>query len=249
LELSFYFTALMVGLLGSTHCLGMCGGIVGALNMDIAQSRQSNQTRLLRHFTYNAGRIVSYSIAGAVAGFVGLMASQMSLGNVAPYGRFIAGLFMIALGLYLADWWRILSVTEKIGLHIWKRIQPLGQRFLPVKTPLQAFGLGLVWGWLPCGLVYSVLALAAATTSPRQGALIMLSFGLGTLPMLVAMGAAASFLTKLVRRPLVRQITGACIILFGLYTCAVAFSSHGSHHAAANQDIAETKPLGAMIIC
>jgi len=227
LEFTFYFAAIVIGLLGSTHCLGMCGGIVGALDVNASKTERTGLARMSRHFTYNAGRIVSYSIAGAVAGFIGLLAADYSFGAAAIYGRLIAGLFMIALGLYLADWWRILTIVEKAGMHIWKRIQPLGQRFLPAKTPLQAFGLGLVWGWLPCGLVYSVLALAAATTSPLNGALIMFSFGLGTLPMLIAMGATATQMMKLVRHRIVRQVTGASIILIGIYICMSAFSGHG----------------------
>jgi len=224
LEFTFYYTAIVIGLLGSTHCLGMCGGIVGALDVNAGKTDQKGLTRISRHLAYNAGRIISYSIAGGIAGFIGLLAADFSLGSAAPFGRFIAGLFMIALGLYLADWWRVLTIVEKAGMHSWKKIQPLGQRFLPAKTPMQAFGLGLVWGWLPCGLVYSVLALAAATTSPLNGALIMFSFGIGTLPMLIVMGATATQLMKLVRHPVIRQLTGASITLLGLYICMTALS-------------------------
>jgi len=232
MELSF-LTAAMIGLLGSTHCLGMCGGIVGALNAGAPQSDRSHASRAAHHVTYNAGRILSYVLAGALAGLAGAVVSQSVLGTVVPVGRLIAGLFMIALGLYLAGWWNAITSLEKAGLHIWKWIQPLGGRFLPATTPLHAFGLGLVWGWLPCGLVYSALVLAIVSASPGNGALIMLGFGLGTLPMLLAMGGVAEQVMKLVRRPITRQVAGASVILFGIYTCAIAFSGYGHHNVSA----------------
>ncbi len=232
MELSFY-TAFLIGLLGSTHCIGMCGGIVGALNAGLPQSGRSPLSRAAHHLTYNAGRIVSYSAAGALVGLAGALAAKISLDTVVPVGRLIAGLFLIALGLYLASWWRGLTVVEKAGFHLWKWIEPLGRRFLPAETPARAFGVGLVWGWLPCGLVYSALALSLVSASPRQGALIMLGFGLGTLPMLLAMGGFAGTLMTLMRHPVLRQAVGACVILFGVYTCFVAFSGHEHDQAAA----------------
>ncbi len=176
---------------------------------------------------------MSYAAAGALAGLAGALASKMSLGTAVPVGRLIAGLFMIALGLYLASWWRALTVVEEAGFHLWKWIEPLGRRFLPARTPLRAFGLGLVWGWLPCGLVYSALALSMVSASPQQGALIMLGFGLGTLPMLFVMGGVAEHLLKLMRRPVMRQTVGACVVLFGVYTCLTAVYGHGAHQAPA----------------
>ncbi|MGI9384802.1 MAG: sulfite exporter TauE/SafE family protein [Methyloligellaceae bacterium] len=232
MELTFY-TALMIGLLGSTHCLGMCGGIVGALNAGLPQSGRSQFSRIAHHFSYNAGRILSYVLAGALAGLAGSLLTESTLGTAAPAGRLIAGLLMVVLGLYLAGWWHAITAIEKAGLLVWRRIEPLGRRFLPAKTPLRAFGLGLVWGWLPCGLVYSALALSIVSASPHQGALIMLGFGLGTLPMLVAMGGVAEYAMKLVRKPVIRQLAGASVILFGIYTCVLAFSGHAHDHASA----------------
>ncbi len=244
MELTFY-TALMIGLLGSTHCIGMCGGIVGALNAGLPRSGQSLLSQVAHHFTYNAGRILSYVFAGAIAGLVGALATKFSLDTAVPFGRLIAGLIMIALGLYLAGLWHAVTAIEKAGLHIWRRIQPLGQRFLPANTPARAFGLGLVWGWLPCGLVYSALALSLVSASPRQGAVIMLGFGLGTLPMLFAMGGVAGQLVKLARHPAMRRLVGAGIVMFGVYTCVTAFSVHGHNHAHVDhnglgQDMSET---------
>jgi hypothetical protein len=246
MELTF-LTALMIGLLGSPHCLGMCGGIVGALNVGSPNSAPSYAVRAAHHFFYNSGRITTYVLAGTLAGLVGALISQSALVTVVPIGRLIAGLFMIALGFYLAGWSQVITRLEKAGFHIWKRIEPFGRRFLPANTPLHAFGLGLVWGWLPCGLVYSALALAIVSASPGQGALIMLGFGLGTLPMLLAMGSAADILLRITRKPIMRQAAGACIVLFGIYTCIAAFSQHGHHHHATAErsfvEHGEHKPL------
>jgi len=232
MPLTFY-TAFLIGFLGSTHCLGMCGGIVGALNTGLPREGRTAVSRSAHHFTYNAGRISSYVIAGTLAGLAGALISQPALDAAVPVGRLIAGLFMIMLGFYLAGWWQAITVIEKAGLGLWKRIEPFGKRFLPATTVTRAFGLGLVWGWLPCGLVYSALVLAIVSASPGQGAMIMLGFGLGTLPMLLAMGGAAEQLMKIVRRPGARQVGGLIVIMFGIYTCAVALSGHGHQHGSA----------------
>jgi len=230
-------TALTIGLLGSTHCIGMCGGIVGALNTGMMEAKQRSGFGLvLHHLNYNAGRITSYAAMGAAVGIIGAQASKVDLASTVSVGNLIAGLFMIALGLYLAGWWQALASLEKAGAHIWRHIEPLGRRFLPVKSPTQAFGLGLVWGWLPCGLVYSALTLAMVSASPLEGALIMLSFGLGTLPMLMALGNVAGNLGSLVRHPLTRRVAGTAVIVFGIYSCFTAFQEgahdHGVHDRA-----------------
>ena len=240
MELTFV-AALTIGFLGSTHCLGMCGGIVSALNARLPQTqRPSHILRMAHHITYNAGRILSYVVAGGLAGLAGAQAQRLSPGDILPVGSLIAGLFLIALGLYLAGWWRAIAGLEHIGMHVWRWIKPLGRRFLPVQNPLHAFGLGLVWGWLPCGLVYSALALAVISASPERGAWLMLGFGLGTLPMLLVMGRASEYLGKIMRSPAIRQMAGALVILFGVYTLLIAFSGHehqlSSSHAAAAPD-------------
>jgi len=239
LDFTFY-TALTIGLLGSTHCIGMCGGIVGALNVGLRQSRRQSQlSRIAHHLTYNTGRIVSYMFAGALVGLIGTQATRFSADTALPIGRVIAGLFMIALGLYLAGWWHGIKGIDKAGLHLWRVIEPMGRRFIPPKNPLHVFGLGLVWGWLPCGLVYSALVLAMTSASPWRGALLMLGFGLGTLPMLLAMGSVAGQLRKIMQHTIVRRITGAVIMLFGAYTLLTAFNEYGHHHSAGNHGITE----------
>jgi uncharacterized protein len=227
-------SAFLVGLFGSVHCIGMCGGIVGVLTMGLpASNRPSGLKRLPYLLAYNSGRIGSYVIAGAVVGFLGAGASRyLSPADALTAGRVISGLFMLALGLYIGGWSPALVHLERFGEKLWRRIEPFGRRFLPAKHPLHALGLGLVWGWLPCGLVYSALAFALASGDVMQGAARMAAFGLGTLPMLLAMGAAAHYLVVFTRKPAVRHFAGAVIIAFGVITLVSpgGYLQHGADH-------------------
>ena len=215
-----YLAAFLVGLMGGVHCVGMCGGIVGALTLGLPEGVRQRVGAMLPYLlAYNLGRILSYAVAGALMGGVGLLAANLSGIREAQGGlQLLAGLFMIALGLYLAGWWQGLTHLERAGGHLWRRIEPLGRRMMPVRTPAHAFGLGLVWGWLPCGLVYSVLVWAIAAGSMAQGALLMASFGLGTLPMVLGLGAFAATLATRIRRPVWRITAGLMVILFGVLT-------------------------------
>ncbi|MCB5190696.1 sulfite exporter TauE/SafE family protein [Methylobacillus arboreus] len=211
-ELSL-LAALLVGLLGGGHCVGMCGGIVGAVSMSMPGSRP--QWRLL--LAYNLGRIFSYTMAGVVAGAVG--ASSFFLPHLLPVGKVLyvlANIMLILLGLYLANIWHGVIALERVGSMLWKRLQPFSKRWLPVRTIFQAGALGAIWGWLPCGLVYSVLIAALATGHPVQGGLLMLAFGLGTLPTLLAMGMAAVRLKAWLQQIWIRRVSGVLVLLFGV---------------------------------
>jgi sulfite exporter TauE/SafE len=152
-------------------------------------------------------------------GGVGWLAANWSgLYQVQLGLQVVAALFMVVLGLYLGGWWQGLTVLERVGGVAWKRIEPLGRRYLPVHSPRQAFQLGLVWGWLPCGLVYSVLVWSISTADPVYGGALLFSFGLGTLPNLLAMGVLAERLSARVRDARTRRIAGLLVIGFGLYT-------------------------------
>ncbi|MDM8565176.1 sulfite exporter TauE/SafE family protein [Candidatus Halobeggiatoa sp. HSG11] len=211
-------SAFIAGLVGSTHCVGMCGGIVGILTMSLSNNVRQSYLRLIPYLLgYNLGRITSYVVAGILVGFLGGQFTQwLPFSNPSTVAKWISGLFMIALGLYIGAWWQILTILERAGTSIWNKIKPFGEKFLPVQNPLQALGLGLVWGWLPCGLVYAVLSFAFASKNAWDGGLLMLAFGLGTLPMLLTIGAAAQWITKLSQNIIVRRIAGMIIISFGL---------------------------------
>lgn len=208
------FGVFMVGLLGGGHCAGMCGGIVGAVSMSLPGARP----RLPFLLAYNGGRILSYTLAGVLAGALG--ASSFFLGHILPIQKILYGLssvMLVLLGLYLAGVWHGVTYVERLGSVLWRQLQPLSKRLLPVRSPWQAILLGAVWGWLPCGLVYSVLVAALAAGNALQGGLLMLAFGLGTLPTLLAMGMAAVKLKKVLQQGWLRKLSGLAVILFGLF--------------------------------
>jgi sulfite exporter TauE/SafE len=219
-------TALLAGLLGGVHCVGMCGGIVGALSLGLPERSRWRVAGVLPYLIgYNAGRLFSYTLAGALVGGIGALAGNLMAVNLAQQLlQVLAGLFMVALGLYLGGWWFGLNRLERAGGVVWRRLEPIGKRLLPVRGAGHALALGLVWGWLPCGLVYSVLIGSAAAGSAGEGALMMLAFGLGTLPNLMAMGLFAARLAAWVRRLWVRRMAGAMVVGFGLVSLWRALS-------------------------
>jgi uncharacterized protein len=225
----------LAGLLGSVHCVGMCGGITGALTLALPEPVRASPFRLVPYLlAYNGGRILSYMAAGALVGAAGAALAGVFTRELAmSVGRIVSGGFMVLLGLYIAGWWSALIGLERLGGRLWRRLEPLGRRFLPPRRPLSALGLGLVWGWLPCGLVYSALAFALVSGGAAAGATLMLAFGLGTLPMLLAMGATARWLARITRSAWLRQLAGALILVFGL---TMLFGAGAHRHADAPPD-------------
>jgi len=215
-----YFAAFLAGLLGGIHCVGMCGGIVGALTFSLdGQKRQQPKTIMPFLLAYNSGRLLSYSIAGGLLGGISMLAANMiAIQNVQMILQIIAALLMLALGFYLAGWWHGISKIEQLGSGLWKNIEPYSRKFIPVKHIHQAFFLGIFWGWLPCGLVYTLLFWSISSASVIKGSLLMLCFGLGTLPMLLAMGVFAASLSSFIRNKWVRLTAGGTIIGFALYS-------------------------------
>mgnify|MGYP000479426361 FL=1 len=208
--------AFITGFLGSAHCFGMCGGISGlfAVNASVASLR----AQFPKAIAYNLGRILTYAIIGAAVAVLGKSAVASIPALMAPI-RLASGALIIFVGLQLAFGWRILTPLENAGARLWKRIAPAAKGLVPVNTIPQAFGLGLIWGWLPCGLVYSVLLLAATTAEPAGGGLVMVAFGLGTMPAMIATGVSASKLAQFMSRR--RVGAGLLIIALGLATIAM----------------------------
>lgn len=209
-----YFAVFLIGLLSGAHCVGMCGGIVGALSMQ-TQGSTSILRQLPIHLAYNLGRICTYTAAGALLGSIGLLYRNVLPVQIALY--VLANLMLIALGLYLTGFTALLAPLERMGGRLWRHVQPATARFLPVRNIRQAFPLGLLWGFLPCGLVYSVLAAALVTGSATRGAMLMLAFGLGTLPNLLLAGVLLRRFRDFAQNRKLRFVAGLVVLGFGLY--------------------------------
>lgn len=206
-------TALLAGLLGGAHCVGMCGGIVAAMSL-----QGGRRQPLPFHLGYNLGRMASYAAGGALAGLVGSAAFLSERLLPLQTGLYVlAQVVLILMGLYLAGLSRAVLWLERAGSTLWKRLQPVFGRLLPIRDFKGALAAGLVWGWLPCGLVYSVLVTALASGNAASGALLMLAFGLGTLPNLLAMGWAAERLRALAAKRTVKLAAGLSVAGFGVW--------------------------------
>ena len=216
---------LLIGLMGASHCVGMCGGIVAALGF-VTETRARRWPILL---SYNLGRILSYSMAGALVGLLGLFGREYLF--LGPWLRGLSGVLLILMGLYLADWWRVLTWLERGGQYVWRYLQPLGNGLFRVTGAGRGFLFGMLWGWLPCGLVYSALAFAAATTEPLSGALAMAAFGVGTLPAMLAGGFFSTQLKQWLQGRVLRSLMALVLIVFGTWILWSAMV-HAHHQPA-----------------
>ena len=222
-------TALLAGLLGSAHCLGMCGGISGLFALH--SSARGLRRQLPMALAYNAGRLASYTLLGSAAAVLGGRVAGLTPAAAGPV-RLVAGAVIILIGLQIAFDLRVLGILERMGGVVWSRISPLAGRLLPVNSLPRALGLGLLWGLLPCGLVYSVLLVAASSARAMDGALVMLAFGIGTTPAMLLTGLGAARLSQLMQDRRTRLGAGLLIILLGILTLAMpitALMSPGPH--------------------
>ena len=231
------FSAFIIGLIGSGHCIAMCGGITTMLTSAVPSSDKydgqqipvnnqkitfkKNSKTILVVF-YNLGRIASYAFLGAIVGFTGSIAAK-NIGMPLAGLRIFSAIFMILLGLYLGQWLMWLNRIEALGKHLWRYISPLASKAIPVDSPLKAFTLGAVWGWLPCGLVYSTLTWALASGNMLTGASIMMFFGLGTLPVLLTLSSGFSSIKNNLGKPTLRKTMALVLISFGIYSFIVAY--------------------------
>ncbi len=209
--------AFFIGLLSTLHCFGMCGGVVGVLTMSLPPDAREDTATLLKYtFAYNLGRLLSYSLAGVIVGLVGqtIITVIPDAGGMLLRPLFL--IFVILLGFYIGGWLPKLALIEKLGQPIWKRLQPIGVKYLPVKKIQHAFMFGLIWGWLPCGLVYYALVMAFSQSGVLNAALFMMAFGLGTLfPMLFA-GMLAGKLVAIQRSKNLKIFNASALILIGV---------------------------------
>jgi len=218
LDYNYLIPPLLIGLFSTLHCLGMCGGIMGALTFSLPAEVRQQRGRLWPYlFAYNLGRIGSYALAGALIGSLG----GALFATISPRSGYLvlqwaAALLMAGVGLYLAGWFPRFARIEHIGEPLWRRLEPLGRKLLPVRHPGQALLYGMIWGWLPCGLVYTALLLTVTSGDALSGALYMTAFGVGTLPAMTGAGILARQMMGLARRPAVRRVAGVVVIAMAL---------------------------------
>ena len=210
--------AFALGLFSTLHCLGMCGGVIGALSCSVPRPVSDDAFKRNGYILlFNLGRVSMYGIFGLIVGAGG--ASLVGLVDPALWRRLaaaVAGISMILIGIYLGGWIPAVRRIDLLGRGIWQRMQPLARRFLPINSPGAAVAAGLVWGWLPCGLVYYALLVAAPLGSAVDGALFMMAFGLGTLPGMQTTGVFGGMLTRLTRQENIRRLAAGTIMAIGV---------------------------------
>jgi len=210
--LSIAFT---LGLFSTLHCWGMCGGIITALSLGLPASVRDNPRRLLLFSTaYNTGRITSYALAGLAAGLAGDLIRLTEQGFIVL--QWLAGVILIYAGLRLAGWAGNIVWLERVGHQLWRYLQPIGRPLMPIDRFHKAYLMGMVWGWLPCGLVYTALLLAAASGSSLSAALFMLAFGIGTLPGMIGAGFVGGSIRQWLQRQTLRYVVGVILITIGI---------------------------------
>ena len=215
---SFYLTAFMMGLIGSGHCVAMCGGVASSLQLAVKDPTQAKLFTVL----YNLGRLLSYSLAGAlVAGVSSYFASQSLL--LSQFLTYLSALFMVLVGLYIMRLAATLNWLESLGkAAVWQHLVKLNRYLMPLDSKTKALAYGALWGWLPCGLVYSALTWSISAPSALEGALFMCVFALGTSPAMLSLGWTAQTASKWLNKPIFRLIMGNFLVFYGFYLFTIA---------------------------
>jgi len=213
-----YLVALIMGLFSALHCLAMCGSIIGSLTLSLRREIRDNKYQLIPFvLSYNVGRISSYAIGGYFAGLLH-NALMLPLGEGQGHRvlQVVSALIMAGAGLHIAGWFPRFAYIERAGAVLWRQVEPYGRKLIPVETLLQAFIFGMIWGWLPCGLVYAALTLAATAGNEVRSTLTMLAFGAGTLPAVFGVGIMTSLMVRLSNLRKFRQLAGITLIALAL---------------------------------
>ncbi|MDO4696640.1 MAG: sulfite exporter TauE/SafE family protein [Neisseria sp.] len=198
----------LLGFFSGGHCIGMCGGLSSAFVLQLP----SGYRRLSMLLLLNAGRLSSYILIGAVLGSLGYLGISLDQTRAVQNLLFVAAhILLLFLGLYLAGLSQTVRKIESIGLPVWKLFSPVLNRLLPIRTLFSAFAAGFLWGWLPCGLVYSASLYALGSGNPLNGGLMMAAFGLGTLPNLLAVGIFAVQVRNFLQNRMVRLGCGLSV--------------------------------------
>ena len=228
---ALFLAAFSMGLFGSPHCLGMCGGIVTAFGLSMQHVSDSKKNGLI--LTYHVGRLISYSLLGLIASLVGVAIFQSIMSNSAP--RIVLGAVLVLIGLAMLGL-PLFNQLEKVGMRFWQSLAPLRKKVFPIDTFGKALFAGLLWGFLPCGLVYGALMMAIAGNDIATGAALMFVFGLGTMPMLIATQKTVGMLQSSIKNFRLRQINGVIMMLSGLAVIFIPMMMHHNHnHGSHNQ--------------
>ena len=221
---ALFLAAFSMGLFGSPHCLGMCGGIVTAFGLSMQHVSDSKKNGLI--LTYHLGRLISYSLLGLIASVIGVAIFQSIMSNSAP--RIVLGAVLVLIGLAMLGL-PLCNQLEKFGMRFWQSLAPLRKKVFPIDSFGKALFAGLLWGFLPCGLVYGALMMAIAGNDIATGAALMFVFGLGTMPMLIATQKTVGMLQSSIKNFRLRQINGVIMMLSGLAVIFIPMMMHHNH--------------------
>ena len=222
---ALFLAAFSMGLFGSPHCLGMCGGIVTAFGLSMQHVSDSKKNGLI--LTYHVGRLISYSLLGLIASLVGVAIFQSIMSNSAP--RIVLGAVLVLIGLAMLGL-PLFNQLEKFGMRFWQSLAPIRKKVFPIDSFGKALFAGLLWGFLPCGLVYGALMMAIAGNNVATGAALMFVFGLGTMPMLIATQKTVGMLQSSIKNFRLRQINGVIMMLSGLAVIFIPMMMHHNHN-------------------
>ncbi len=224
--MSALLAALLLGIFGSAHCVVMCGGVSAALSGGLVRIGKAPRPARAT-LAYNLGRVAAYGVLGAVVGAIGGSIDHVPfIGAGRALLRLAAGVLLVGAGLYVAGVFRHFAVIERVGAPVWRRVRPVAARLLRTESTLAKLAVGALWGLMPCGLVYAAFALAITTGGVGSGALVMIAFGLGTLPAMLATGLASSrAMAAFASRAWLRRTAGALVVVFGVIDVASAGAS------------------------
>jgi len=223
--------AFIAGVTGSAHCVAMCGGLAGALGMRARAQQHAPQRVFASALLTNIGRVGSYTLVGAIVGAIGSgLATLMDWLHLAAWLRGLAGVLLLAVAVRIVFGWNAFAWLERGGALLWSRIfAPRAQHAAQGIGAAQSLLLGVAWGWLPCGLVYSMALYAALAGDAVRGASIMVAFGIGTLPSMLSSTLLGSQLARLFKYAATRWVAGAILIALGIWTILSALR-HSGHH-------------------
>jgi sulfite exporter TauE/SafE len=244
-------TAFFVGLLGSGHCFGMCGGIAAGLGtMPGGKGEEPSKPSAISAMLFNLGRVLGYAVLGLLSAW--LLVRLGNVLNVPKWSmilRLLTALMILLIGLQYLTNWNLLGFIERGGARVWKLVLPLAVRASAMPGGSGRLLLGLCWGFLPCGLVYSVLLTASAAGSPVSGAMVMIAFGFGTLPSMLGISLAAPALTVMLNDRWAKKLMGTALILLAVISLALMYvktqskQAHGHHHMSSHHAVSQSESI------